>query len=141
MEHSVKGENISGHVLLNQCGSLLSRHDHRIVGYTSHLREWVNSKEWTKHYHNWDKLSSFEQEEAIKCFEQAAMQPMLRNWLATRSFLFDYIMKCPKSPFGKCGAFFGRDEYQSDKGNLPHIHCIMQIHQTIMDNKNIVNLY
>ena len=101
----------------------------------SKLREWINSKGWTKHYPNWDKLQDFEQEEVVDCFEQSGLQPILRNWLETRELFLSYIMNAEHSPFGECGAFFARDEYQSDSGNVPHIHGIMQVKKGTRTNE------
>ena len=95
------------------------------------IKQWVDSTLWEKHYNNYTSLSFDERMEVRKSLEQAAAPILLRNWMETRTFLIDYIYDSKTSPYHPVKAIFARDEYQKDKGNLPHIHLILSVD---MDN-------
>ena len=86
------------------------------------FRLWVRSGEWRKSIPNWHELSSFEQKEYSDAMHRASSGLMLRNWLEVRELFTSYLVNSNSSCFQGLKAIFVRDEYQSDEGNLPHLH-------------------
>ena len=55
------------------------------------------------------------------------MSLLLRNWIEVRKLFLEYLYDSPTCPYAPVNAMFARDEYQSDVGNLPHIHMMLSI--------------
>lgn len=91
------------------------------------IKRWIDGSKWKQFYDNFNDLSYEEKEEVKNGLEQAAAPILLRNWMETRIFLIDYIYGSKSSPYHPVKGIFSRDEYQKDKGNLPHIHLILSV--------------
>ena len=55
------------------------------------------------------------------------MPLLLRNWMEVRKLFLEYLYDSPTCPYAPVNAMFARDEYQSDVGNLPHIHMMLSM--------------
>ena len=91
------------------------------------IKNWIDSMEWTKSVPDWDSWTESDREKYRESMIQAASGHLLRNWLETRELLLEYLLKCKSSPFRFLKFLFARDEYQATKGNLPHIHLLVQL--------------
>ncbi|MGB0405008.1 MAG: hypothetical protein ACPGDB_02325, partial [Fusobacterium sp.] len=91
------------------------------------IKKWVDGKDWNLFFKNKTNLTEYEFKNLQKSMDQASCPILLRNWMETRTFLIDFIYGSEKSPYYPVNAIFSRDEYQKDKGNLPHIHLILSI--------------
>ena len=91
------------------------------------VKQWIDGNIWTDYYEEYTDLTIKGKEIIRKAMHQAAAPILLRNWMETRTFLIDYIYGSPLSPYHPVQAIFARDEYQKDKGNLPHIHLILSV--------------
>ena len=99
----------------------------------SPLKEWVDSKEWIKHYPDYHDLNVFEREEIEKAVLQASGGLLLRNWQEVCKLFLDYLRKSPSSPYRKVLSIFARNEYQKEVGNLSHIHLMLQIYWKLLN--------
>jgi hypothetical protein len=91
---------------------------------TKPIREWLDNDEWTKDYPDWCTYSIFQQQEIKRALHQAAGGLFLRVWEEVSAIFIKYLTKSSSSPFLKMLAVFARKEYQSDVGNLSHIHLL-----------------
>ena len=96
------------------------------------IKNWIDSKDWTKHYPNFNDLNQSEQREIQRAITQAAAPLLLRNWTETRILFLEYLYDSPTSPCAPVDAMWARDEYQDSIGNLPHIHLIKCIDEKVM---------
>ena len=55
------------------------------------------------------------------------MPLLLRNWIEVRKLFVEYLYDSPTCPYTHVNAMFTRDKYQSDVGNLLHIHMMISI--------------
>ena len=107
------------------------------------IKQWIDDKEWLEKFTRNGELTEQNIKMLKKSIEQAAAPLLLRNWMETRTILLEYIYNSPKSPYHPVQAIFSRDEYQKDKGNLPHIHLILSVLMeklTLKDKTRIDNL-
>ena len=91
------------------------------------VKNWVDSSNWHENYPGFDKLKDYEKEEVINGMQQASCVVVLRNWMETRKLFIDYLATSDSSPYSPVKSIFARDEYQSEAGNLPHIHAMLEI--------------
>ncbi|MGB0404839.1 MAG: hypothetical protein ACPGDB_01450, partial [Fusobacterium sp.] len=95
------------------------------------IKSWIDSDyKWINRFAHKLRNKEFSEQEKIKLkksMNQAAAPILLRNWMETRIIFLNYIYTSPKSPYHPVQAIFSRDEYQKDKGNLPHIHLILSV--------------
>ena len=91
------------------------------------MKRWIDGNLWSDGYKGYNNLIKKEKELIKHSIQQAAAPILLRNWMETRILLINYIYSSPKSPYAPVEAIFARDEYQKDKGNLPHIHLILSV--------------
>ncbi len=68
--------------------------------------------------------------EITKGMHQSAAGILLRNWMEVRKLFINYLCTSDDSPYHPCEAIFSRDEYQSDVGNLPHMHMMVSVKKT-----------
>ena len=94
---------------------------------TKPIKEWIDGIEWCKNFHAFGKLTEAEKMEITKSLEQAASSLLLRAWNESCRIFLDYLKLSPHSPFKDVDAFFARHEFQSSKGNLPHIHAMLKV--------------
>ena len=71
-------------------------------------------------------LDKYKGNEAMtKAIVQSEMVNMIRAWERAANILMDFIEKSPDQPLGPVKKIWYRFEFQSSKGNFPHIHCII----------------
>ena len=92
-----------------------------------HIREWIDSQEWQNHFIGFKSLFEHEKIEIKNALEQSSSGLFLRNWMEVRELFLDYLLQSKSSPLHNVSDLFARDEYQSDSGNLPHIHSMCKI--------------
>ena len=102
---------------------------------TKPIREWLDQDDWKSNYPKWGIYTRFQQEEIRKSLHQAASSLFLRVWEEVSAIFIDYLANSPTSPFFKMVAKFARKEYQSDKGNLSHIHLLGKLEDLTEDDK------
>ncbi|KAF4744372.1 hypothetical protein FOZ62_013971, partial [Perkinsus olseni] len=56
---------------------------------------------------------------------QAALVPILRAWERAGTYLMRYIENSPEQPLGPVKKIWWRWEFQTSRGNLPHIHALV----------------
>lgn len=91
------------------------------------IKNWIDGREWTKNIPEWHTFSALEEKEFVNAMNQAAGPLLNRNWLEVRTYFLKYIFGSETSPYHPANSIFARDEYQSDKGNLPHIHMMLSL--------------
>ena len=94
---------------------------------TKPIKEWIDGSDWIYHFPDFNKLNGDEKNEIKHSLEQAASSLFLRSWNESCRMFIDYIKTSPYSPFKSVDAFFARHEFQSTKGNLPHIHAMLKV--------------
>jgi len=62
---------------------------------------------------------------------QSASGILLRTWMEVRKVFIAYLSISEDSPYHPSDAIFSRDEFQSDVGNLPHMHMMISIKENI----------
>ncbi len=60
----------------------------------------------------------------VESMAQALCVTIVRNWMEVAEIHMLYVAKCLERPFGKVKK---RHEYQGEKGNLSHIHCLLWV--------------
>ena len=88
------------------------------------IREWPNDLKWQQSYPKFDPLFDHGKKEIKDTVEQAYIILILLNWMEVRKLFLNYLLHGSSSPLKSVGDLFARDEFQSDKGNLPHIHAV-----------------
>ena len=68
-----------------------------------------------------NRIKKEEYERAV----QAEMVLLTRAWYRSAEALMEWIEKSPDQPLGTVTKIWYRYEFQSTKGNLPHIHCVI----------------
>ena len=71
---------------------------------------------------------------------QSASVLILRNWMEVRKLFISYLYTSSTSPYHPADAIFSRDEYQSDVGNLPHMHMLISMDTLNMSDKKVEKL-
>ena len=94
---------------------------------TKPIKAWIDGIEWCKNFYMFDKLTEAEKVEVTHSLSQAASSLLLRAWNESCRIFLDYLKLSPHSPFKAVDAFFARHEFQSSKGNLPHIHAMLKV--------------
>ncbi|KAF4741263.1 hypothetical protein FOZ63_029320, partial [Perkinsus olseni] len=56
---------------------------------------------------------------------QASLIPMVRAWERAGTYLMNYIKDSPEQPLGPVKKLWWRWEFQTTRGNLPHIHALV----------------
>ena len=96
--------------------------------------------EWTKHIPRYEMMAPFEQAEVKRLFEQAYALIMSRCWFEVRKIWLDYITHSTNSILHKVAHVFWRDKFQEKCGNLPHIHGLVALDKTDMENEELLEL-
>ena len=55
--------------------------------------------------------------------------------MEVRRLFILYLYTSPSSPYNPADAILSRDEYQSDVGNLPHMHLMIALDIESMDSE------
>ena len=98
------------------------------------IKNWIDSGEWKKHYPNWNKLKKHEQEEVVNAVIQSSAGLLLHQWLEVKKLFINYLYSSPSSPYCPVDSIFVRDEFQSEQGNLFHIHLMLSIKMDLLDD-------
>ena len=80
-----------------------------------------------KYVENWPDLNPKEQEEYRTSFHQSSSLLLLRVWEEVSMLFIRFLQKAENIPLKKAIASFARKEYQSNKGNVSHVHALLQI--------------
>jgi hypothetical protein len=92
------------------------------------LKRWINSPKF--------KLILIERNpevtvdeipELVESMAQASCVTIVHNWMEVAEIHMLYVAKSPERPFGKVKKIWWRHEYQGEKGNLSHIHCLLWV--------------
>jgi hypothetical protein len=75
--------------------------------------------------------------ELVESMAQAACVTIVSNWLEVAEICMLYVAKSSERPFGKVKMMWWRHEYQGEKGNLSHSHCLLWVDGA--DKDEIVN--
>ena len=94
---------------------------------TAPIKNWLDDKEWTKHYPDYEYLNLTEKKEIDDALLQASAGLLLRVWEEVSQLFIDYLLKSKSSPYKEIDAIFARKEYQKEKGNLSHTHLMAQV--------------
>ena len=65
--------------------------------------------------------------EVYEAVVQSFMSLFVRMWERVSSIVMNYIENSPEKPFGEVQRIWWRYEFQTTKGNLPHIHCLVWV--------------
>lgn len=95
---------------------------------------------WTKHIPRYNKMADFEQAEVKRSFDQAYTTVLSRCWFEVRRYWLDYITHSTNSILQRVAHVFWRDEFQEKCGNLPHIHGLVALDKTDLDNPELMKL-
>ena len=79
-----------------------------------------------------------EKSEIGRGMKQSASGLLLRNWMEVRNIFIKYLYTRESSPYNRSDDF-SRDEYQSDIGNLPHMHMMISMDTLNMSDKEMGN--
>ena len=85
---------------------------------------------------DFESLEISQRNEIIKGMNQYESGILLRNWMEVRKIFLHFIFESEDSPYHPTDAMFSRDEYQSDVGNLPHMHMMVSVNTT-----NIISFF
>ena len=99
-----------------------------------HVKHWIDNvecgfeayKQWyKKQFPGQRDLNLDDRSDILKSLREQGRVLLLRNWMQVRKILRKYICESDERPLGKVILFFGRDEYQEEKGNLFHVHWLV----------------
>lgn len=62
---------------------------------------------------------------------QSASAILLQNWMEVRLIFITYLYTSTSSPYHPSEAIFSCDEYQADVGNLPYMHMMISLKNTL----------
>ena len=71
---------------------------------------------------------------------QSASVLILSNWTEVRKLFISYLYTSSTSPYDPADAIFSRDDYQSDVGNLPHMHMLISMYNLNMSDEQVEKL-
>ena len=94
---------------------------------TKPIKEWIDNDEWKTNFPHYDSLSADERQEIKNSLDQASAGLLLRAWNESCRVFLDYLKNSPSSPFKSVSSLFARHEFQSQAGNLPHIHAMVKV--------------
>ena len=89
------------------------------------IKRWVDDCLWQVHFPMFERYSIEEKSEICKAMEQSSAGLILRNWMEVREIFLNHLYTSSSSPYFPVREFFSRTEYQSDVGNLPHMHMMV----------------
>ena len=98
------------------------------------MKHWIDNvecgftayKRWyKKQFPGQRDLNLDDRTDILKSLREQGRVLLLRNWMQVRKVLRKYICESEERPLGKVNLFFGRDEYQEEKGNLFHVHWLV----------------
>ena len=95
-----------------------------------HIKRWIDDSLWERYYPGFESFSLDEQSEVGRGMKQSASGLLLCNWMEVRKIFIKYLYTSSTSPYHPSDALFSRDEYQSDAGNLPHMHMMISLNKS-----------
>ena len=102
------------------------------------LKRWIDSTELRDElFIAYPHLSKDEHLELLDSMVQASCVPIVRNWMEVSEIHMLYMSKSPERPLGRVTKIWWRHEFQGEKGNLSHIHCLLWTDDT--DEETILN--
>ena len=104
----------------------------------SHLFKWKESKEWTSFVKGYTDFESEQQREVDLSMEMAYSNILTRCWLEVRRLWLEFIIRSSKTKLKRVLHAFFRDEYQESSGNLSHVHGLVGLDHTDMNNKEFL---
>ena len=93
----------------------------------SMIKRWLDDILWEKYFPSFESFTNEEKSEIRRALNQSASGLILRNWMEVRKIFLNYLFASEDSPYHPTDAMFSRDEYQSDVGNLPHMHMMVAV--------------
>ena len=91
------------------------------------IKRWIDGNSWERYFPMFECLSADEKREVRKGMMQSASGLLLQNWMEVRNIFIKYLYTSTSSPYHPPEAIFSHDEYQSDAGNLPHMHMMISL--------------
>ena len=99
------------------------------------IKHWVDSGRALESYKDYlrtefpdlNELSTKSSSEVQMALSEASRSLIVRHWLEVKTFIVRYLLKSTELPLGKVFRLFGRDEFQGDTGNLPHMHLLVTL--------------
>ncbi len=73
------------------------------------------------------ELSTRALKEVQFALNEASRTLIVRHWLEVKKFLLEYLLKSPEMPLTEVLKLFSRDEYQTEVGNLSHMHMLVTL--------------
>ena len=113
-----------------------NQRDHPGLG---HLWRWKEELSWTEAFNDFDTLTEEDKDDIKISMEMAYTQVLTRCWLEVRSIWIDFIMNSTSSALKRVVLGFFRDEYQESSGNLSHIHALVGLDRSDMDNQEFTD--
>jgi hypothetical protein len=92
------------------------------------LKLWIDSPEFKQILIERNpEVTVDEISELVESMTQALCVTIVCNWMEVAEIHMLYVAKSPERPFGKVKKIWWRHEYQGEKGNLSHIHCLLWV--------------
>jgi len=101
------------------------------------IKRWIDDGEWTRYFSGFEMIEESQRDEIVKGMHQSAAVILLRNWMEVRKLFISYLCTSSDSPYHPCDAIFSRDEYQSEVGNLPHMHMMVSVKKDNLSQSDI----
>ena len=79
---------------------------HEKTFWCKRIREWLDDKEWTMKFTNWDTYYFYQKKEIKRALHQSASVLFLRVWEESGAIFIDYLINIPSIPFMKKLAVF-----------------------------------
>lgn len=102
---------------------------------TKPIKEYLDSGEWKKAIPFYEDLDLNEKEEFASSVEQSASGLLLRVWEEVSELFLNYLLESPSSPYRSVSSIFARKEYQALAGNLSHIHLMLEVNWSKLNDE------
>ena len=101
----------------------------------SMIKRWLDDILWEKYFPSFESLTNEEKSEIRRALHQSASGVILHNWMEVRKIFLKFLCESEDSSYHPTDAMFSRDEYQSDVGNLPHMHMMVSVNTVNMTER------
>ena len=102
---------------------------------TAPVKKWIDGEEWKNNFPGYHDLELDEQKEINNALLQSSAGLLLRIWEEVYQLIIDYLRKSDSIPFKKLHALFGGKEYQTNRGNISHLHMMIALMWAHMSEK------